>query len=89
VTDEELIERLSLLVLDVRELVAERDQLRVHDREGTNLTIDQQVEIGRLATENQRLRAALNEYRSRHPCLHAVRCWSDERAQALDREPTG
>lgn len=60
-TDEELIQRLSLLVLDVRELVAERDQLRAHDREATSLTIDQQVEIGRLATENQRLRAALIE----------------------------
>jgi hypothetical protein len=37
----------------------EYEQLVAHDKEATNLTIDQQAEIGRLATENQRLRAAL------------------------------
>jgi hypothetical protein len=71
VTDDELIQRLSLLVLDVRALVAERDQLRAHDKEATDLTIDQQVEIGKLATEIERLRATLeriakDSYRDGH-----------------------
>lgn len=69
------------------ELVRQRDeaydqleQLRTHDKEATDLTIDQQVEIGRLATENERLRINLRDYRQKHPCRHAVMCWADELA---------
>jgi hypothetical protein len=69
VTDDELIQRLSLLVLDVCELVAERDQLRRHDKVVTDLTIDQQAELGRLATENERLWAALKTH-------HDLGLWS-------------
>jgi hypothetical protein len=54
-TDDELIQKLSLLLLDVRDMIAERDRLRIeieqlrqHDKDATDLTIDQAVEIGQL-----------------------------------------
>jgi len=43
--------------------------------------------ITTLARENERLRAALEEYVSRHPCSHQIRCWSDERARAMLANP--
>lgn len=49
-TDDEsaLVQRLSDLIDQVREVVAERDQLRTWVKELQELTIDQQVEIGQL-----------------------------------------
>jgi len=50
VTDDEsaLVQRLSDLIDQVREVVAERDQLWTWVKELQELTIDQQVEIGQL-----------------------------------------
>jgi len=48
VTDEQLVEKFSLLVLDVQAVIAERDHLRMLVKELQALTIDQQVEIGQL-----------------------------------------
>jgi hypothetical protein len=47
-TDDELIEKLSLIVLEVREVVAERDDLRRLVKDLQDLSIDQAIEIGQL-----------------------------------------
>ena len=52
---------------------AELDALRAHDKEATALTIDQQVEIGRLSLEVDRLRAR-SEWLRRLIDLYADDC---------------
>jgi hypothetical protein len=47
-TDDELVQAMAALVVQVRKLVAERDQLRRLVKDLQALTIDQQMEIDNL-----------------------------------------
>jgi len=51
---------LDLFSEGVPKLLADWRALQRHDKEATDLTIDQQVEIGRLWADNERLRARLD-----------------------------
>jgi hypothetical protein len=66
-----------------RQLLAEVERLTEQRDQWTEDAINQAGENARLWAEVERLRAALANYRERHPCTHAVKCWADSDALAL------